>query len=75
VEYEDKISAENILFRPNVPVEMREGYRANLKGYYTHIVALDKCVGDLMDTLDELQLTDNTILVFASGHGEKMSCS
>ena len=46
--------------------------RSELVGYYAHCTAIDQCVGDLMETLDELGIADNTIVVFTSDHGEMM---
>ena len=56
--------------RPNVPPVYAEEARANLAGYYAHIAALDRCVGDLLGTLDSLGLADDTIVVFTSDHGD-----
>jgi arylsulfatase A-like enzyme len=46
--------------------------RQELQGYYGHCTAIDTCVGDLLGTLDELGIADNTIVVFTSDHGEMM---
>jgi arylsulfatase A-like enzyme len=59
-----------MVLRPNVPAELADSVRANLSGYYAHIAALDRCVGDLMKTLDDLGLADDTIVVFTSDHGD-----
>lgn len=46
-----------------------EAQRKTLRGYYAAIHYMDSQVGRLLDELDRLGLTDNTICVFASDHG------
>ena len=58
--------------RPNVPEELADDARAWLAGYYAHCSAIDKSVGDIMATLDELGLADDTVLIFASDHGDML---
>ena len=70
--YQDQFSAEEIQLRPNVPAASAAKARKELAGYYAHIAALDQCVGDLMATLEETGLRDNTILVFTSDHGDML---
>jgi len=67
-EYDPKTLA----LRPNVPPAIEAEAREWLAGYYAHCSALDTCVGDLLDTLDELGLADNTILLFTSDHGDML---
>ncbi len=43
-----------------------------LAGYYAHISALDACLGDLLGTLDESGLMENTIFVYTSDHGDML---
>ena len=43
--------------------------RRQLHEYYAVISGLDFHIGRLLDTLDELQLSKNTLIVFASDHG------
>ena len=40
--------------------------------YYAHCTALDDCMGSLCATLDEIGLTENTLLVFFSDHGDML---
>jgi arylsulfatase A-like enzyme len=71
-EYKKLYPPEGIKLSPNVPESQQAAARKELQGYYAHCTAIDKCVGDLMATLDEAGLTKNTIVVFTSDHGETM---
>jgi len=44
--------------------------REVIAGYYAHITALDHQLGRLLDELERLRLSDNTIVVFTSDHGD-----
>ena len=66
--YEDK----NITLRDNVPDDQREEAIKTYKGYYAHMTALDDCMGDLIKTLEDTGLADNTILVYTSDHGDML---
>jgi len=61
---------DEITLRANVPEEMDLKAREELKGYYAHCTAIDRCVGDLYRSLEEAGLADNTIFVFTSDHGD-----
>lgn len=63
---------DSIRLEPNVPANMRGVARKESAGYYAHIAALDKCIGDLQRALIESGISDNTIFVFTSDHGEMM---
>ena len=41
----------------------------SMRNYLGDVMALDDAVGRLLDTIDELGLADNTIVVFSSDHG------
>ncbi|GMV94550.1 MAG: sulfatase [Candidatus Hydrogenedentota bacterium] len=58
--------------RPNVTPEIEESARKDLAGYYAHCTALDKCVGDLRQTLREQGIAEDTIFVFTSDHGDML---
>ena len=44
--------------------------RCALAGYYGNISQMDACVGKVLDTLYDLGLYQNTIIVYTSDHGE-----
>ena len=61
-----------IALHPNVPESSREKAREGLAGYYAHIAALDDCIGDMIKTLEECRVEENTIFVFTSDHGDML---
>ena len=71
-EYKDLYSPESIILRPNVPETMAGEARQWLAGYYAHCSALDACLGQLLDTLRETGLEENTLFLFTSDHGETL---
>lgn len=61
---------EKLQIRANVPEGNAKNARTALAGYYAHCTALDDCMGELLRTLQETGLEDNTILIFTSDHGD-----
>ncbi|MCP4642158.1 MAG: sulfatase-like hydrolase/transferase [bacterium] len=47
--------------------QLRKAHRA---GYHANLAYVDACIGTLVDTLDEMGLWQNTIVVYTSDHGE-----
>jgi len=70
--YKAMFPVADIQLRPNVPAGAAKQAKQELSGYYAHVAALDQCLGDLMGTLDEAGLRDNTILIFTSDHGDML---
>ena len=68
--YKERYSAGGIRLRDNVPEDRAEKSRRELAGYYAHCSALDDCIGDLLVTLRERELADDTVVVFTSDHGD-----
>ncbi len=61
-----------LVLAPNVDAERAAAARRELQGYYAHCTALDKCVGDVLATLQQTGLNEKTIVVFTSDHGDMM---
>jgi arylsulfatase A-like enzyme len=70
--YRALFDPERLAIRANVPEADREKARGVLAGYYAHIAALDECMGDLLSTLSEQGIGDDTIVVFTSDHGDML---
>ena len=71
-EYKAMYPPEKLTLAPNVAAATTEAARRELVGYYAHCSALDKCVGDLLGTLQETGLAGRTLVVFTADHGEMM---
>jgi len=71
-EFRSLYDPQQIILRPNVPIEMAEEARQWLAGYYAHCSALDWCLGELLRTLDETGLAQDTIFIFTSDHGDML---
>jgi arylsulfatase A-like enzyme len=70
--YRSMVDPSEISIPPNVPESLKGKARQELAGYYAHIAALDDCIGDILDTLKEYRIEDNTIFVFTSDHGDML---
>jgi arylsulfatase A-like enzyme len=68
--YRDMYQADKLTLRANVPEALSKQARTALTGYYSHCTALDDCVGELLQTLRETGLADNTLVIFNSDHGD-----
>lgn len=71
-EYKALYPPEKTQLPPNVPDTMKDAARREATGYYAHCTAIDRCVGDLLATLDQTHLAGRTIVVFTSDHGEML---
>ena len=70
--YRALYSPKNLKLRENVPADKAEATRKDLAGYYAHCSALDDCMGQIMQTLQDTGLADNTILMFTADHGDML---
>lgn len=58
-------------FEVEEPID-EDTWMRNIRGYHGLISYIDRFVGDLMATLEEEGLADETIVIFASDHGEML---
>jgi arylsulfatase A-like enzyme len=70
--YQALFRGREIRLRPNVPANVRTKAISDLRGYYSHIKAVDDCVGRVLSTLNQAGIADNTIVVFTADHGDMM---
>jgi arylsulfatase A-like enzyme len=68
--YQDRFADLDVTLRPNVPEAHHEEAKAELRGNYAHIAALDDCLATVLDAVKASGEADNTIVVFASDHGD-----
>ena len=71
-EMKHQFNPEDIILRANVTDDQKEEAKKQSVGYYSHILGLDKCIGMLQNAIDEAGISENTIFVFTSDHGEMM---
>ncbi|MDZ4858921.1 MAG: sulfatase [Candidatus Hydrogenedentes bacterium] len=71
-EYRALYDPNALKLRGNVPTEHEAWARRMTAGYYAHCSVLDKCTGDLLKTLDECGIADDTVFVFTSDHGDML---
>jgi len=69
--YKD-ISLNKLLIRPNADLSMKKA--ANSRYYFASVTGVDREFGRILAVLRDLKLDKNTIVIFASDHGETM-CS
>lgn len=64
---------DDLLNRPNVRLEGRGAEAAkHIKNYFAAITGIDEQFGRVLAALDDAGLTENTIVVFSSDHGDMM---
>ncbi len=68
-EYRARFRPADMQLRPNVPAVFADAARTDLAGLSAHTAALDDCFAQVLRTLDDTGLAENTILIFASDHG------
>lgn len=54
------------------PYNDRKKVQYMVANYYAFVTEIDDWVGKILDKLDELQLAENTLVVFVSDHGEML---
>lgn len=70
--YRALYSAASMKLRPNVPPGLEGEVAKILAGYYAHCTALDDCLGELLQTLEDTGLAQDTLLLFSADHGDML---
>ena len=70
--YKDMYPQQSLKLAPNIPDAMKQKVRKELQGYYAHCTATDEAIGTVLEQIKELNLSENTIIVFSADHGEMM---
>ncbi|TNJ44969.1 sulfatase [Tamlana fucoidanivorans] len=70
--YKAMYPKDSLTLNPNITEKYAERCREELQGYYAHATATDEAIGRLLKEIDALGLTEKTIIVFSSDHGEMM---
>ncbi len=70
--YKQRYDTGNLALPPNVPVNRRQKALVEMQGYYAHATATDSAIGGIIDKVKELDILDNTIIIFTTDHGEMM---
>ena len=69
--YKD-LTLDSLLIRPNADLNRKKA--ESVRYYFASVTGVDRAFGQILSALKELGLDENTIVVFASDHGETM-CS
>jgi len=70
--YKDLYKDKNIKLRPNIPEKFKKEAVRDIKGYYSHITAMDDCIGEIQNAILENGIEKNTIFIFTSDHGDML---
>jgi arylsulfatase A-like enzyme len=68
--YNKMYDPDKMILRPNVPDSLQKKVRYDLAGYYAHMSAIDDMIGEILTTLKNENILDNTIILFTSDHGD-----
>ena len=57
---------------PNPEIKDPANARQRIAMYYANVTFLDECLGQVLGTLKELGIEDNTVVIYSSDHGEML---
>jgi arylsulfatase A-like enzyme len=66
--YVKMYDCKTLTVRPNVP----SGNLTDLKHYYAMTTSLDNCMGRISDALNQAGISEDTIVIFTSDHGDML---
>ncbi len=70
--YKNLYKNKSISINPNVPDNIKKRIEADLRGYYSHMSAIDDGIGEIWNAIEESGTPENTIFVFTADHGDLM---
>lgn len=70
--YMNLYDPQKLMMEPNWVEGTRNGGRKEMAAYYAAITAIDDQMGKLLHTLRELNIENNTIVLFSSDHGNML---
>lgn len=70
--YMDMYDPKKLTMEPNWVEGIRGGTREDIAGYYASMTAIDDQIGRLLQVLRQLNLEENTIVLFSSDHGNML---
>lgn len=70
--YKDMYPQDSLHLPSNIAEKFEKRARKELQGYYAHATATDEALGSIINKIKELNLSENTIVVFSADHGEMM---
>ncbi|CAM3324734.1 sulfatase [Zobellia roscoffensis] len=70
--YKDLYPKPELTLAPNVPEEWKNAALKELQGYYAQCTVSDEAIGSILNKIKELDIWENTIIVFSADHGEMM---
>ncbi len=71
-QYEAMYDATKLTMRPNWIDRTQLGSRQDIASYYAQVTAVDDQVGRVMQTLKDLKLDEDTIIILTSDHGDML---
>ncbi len=71
--YRERYAQKEITLRRNVDPSQKQKAVDDLRGYYSHIAALNDSMESLLSAVEKSGLADDTVVVFTSDHGDMLS--
>jgi len=68
--YRQLYEGRELELHPNVPASLRDAAQEELRGYYSHIAALDDALAIVKNAVHEAGIDNDTIFVFTADHGD-----
>jgi arylsulfatase A-like enzyme len=67
---QEQFAGKNRVWRLDKAREDEQLYRSYVSAYYALVEEIDACIGGIMTRLDQLGLSENTIVIYTADHGD-----